>query len=163
MSIKLIQINHKNKKQAQDLTYLLNQYAQDPMGGGKALLKEVLENLADELAKLPHAGSVIAYVDDKPAGLVNFFEAFSTFACKPLINIHDIVVLKEFRGQGLSQMMLAKVEEIAKTKGCCKITLEVLSNNEVAKASYAKYGFKGYELDPKAGHAIFWEKELDFS
>ena len=32
---KLTQINHKNKKQAQDLTYLLNQYAQDPMGGGK--------------------------------------------------------------------------------------------------------------------------------
>ena len=60
-------------------------------------------------------------------------------------------------------MMLAKVEEIAKAKGCCKITLEVLSNNEVAKASYAKYGFKGYELDPKAGHAIFWQKELDIS
>jgi len=84
---------HKNKIQAQDLTYLLNQYAQDPMGGGKALPKEVLENLADELAKLPHAGSV-------------------------------------------------------------------LSNNEVAKVSYAKYGFKGYKLDPKAGHAIFWQKEL---
>ena len=97
-TIKLTQINHKNKKQAQDLTYLLNQYAQDPMGGGKALPKEVLENLADELAK---------------------------------------------------------VEEIAKAKGCCKITLEVLSNNEVAKASYSKYGFKGYELDPKVGHAIF--------
>ena len=157
---KLIQINYKNKKQAQELTYLLNQYSQDPIGGGKALPKEVLENLADELAQLPHAGSVIAYVDEEPAGLVNFFEAFSTFACKPLINIHDIVVLKEFRGQGLSQMMLAKVEEIAKTKGCCKITLEVLSNNEVAKASYTKYGFKGYDLDPKAGHAIFWQKEL---
>jgi len=34
-------------------------------------------------------------------------------------------VWKEFRGQGLSQMMLAKVEEIAKAKGCCKITFEV--------------------------------------
>jgi len=38
--------------------------------------------------------------------------------------------------QGISQMMLEKVEEIAKEKGCCKITLEVLSNNEVAKSSY---------------------------
>ena len=160
MKINITQINHKNKKQAQDLTYLLNQYAQDPMGGGKALSQEVLENIADELAKLPHAGSVITYVDDKPAGLLNFFEAFSTFACKPLINIHDIMVLEEFRGQGLSQMMLAKVEEIAKAKGCCKITLEVLSNNEVAKSSYSKYEFKGYELDPKAGYAIFWQKDL---
>ena len=35
MPINITKINHKNKKQAQDLTYLLNQYAQDPMGGGK--------------------------------------------------------------------------------------------------------------------------------
>ena len=62
--------------------------------------------------------------------------------------------------QGISQMMLAKVEEIAKEKGCFKITLEVLSKNEVAKSSYSKYGFKGYELDPKAGYAFFWQKQL---
>ena len=63
MSIKITQINHKNKKQAQDL-----------MGGGKALAKEVLENLADELVKLPHAGSVIAYVDYKPDSLIECWE-----------------------------------------------------------------------------------------
>ena len=111
-----------------------------------------------ELAKLPHAFSIIAYVDGKPAGLVNCFEAFSTFSCKPLVNIHDVIVIKEFRGHNLSQNMLAKVEEIAKSKGCCKLTLEVLSKNEAARSSYTKFGFSDYELDPKMGTAQFWQK-----
>jgi len=102
--------------------------------------------------------SIICYVDDKPAGLINSFEAFSTFKCQPLINIHDIVVVKEFRGLGISQLMLTKAEEKAKSKGCCKITLEVLEGNEIARNSYMKFGFEGYELDPKMGKALFWQK-----
>ena len=56
--------------------------------------------------------------------------------------------------------MLNKVEDIAISKGCCKITLEILSNNEAAKASYKKFGFISYELDPKAGVALFWQKKI---
>lgn len=76
----------------------------------------------------------------------------------PLINIHDVVVVDEFRGLGLSQKMLSKVEEIATSKGCCKITLEVLEGNNVAKRSYIKFDFSGYELDPVMGKAVFWQK-----
>jgi len=160
VTVEIISLDYPDIKQANDMAYLLNEYACDPMGGGKALSEELQDNIASELAKIPHAFSVIAYVEGKPAGLVNCFEAFSTFKCKPLINIHDVIVLEAFRGRGLSQKMLEKVEEIAREKKCCKITLEVLSKNEIAKASYEKYGFKGYELDPEAGYALFWQKEL---
>jgi ribosomal protein S18 acetylase RimI-like enzyme len=112
------------------------------------------------LSKLSYAFSIICYVNNKPAGLVNCFEAFSTFKCKPLINIHDVVVVNEFRGLGLSQPMLSKVEEIAKLKGCCKITLEVLEGNKVAQKSYIKFGFAGYELDPIMGKALFWQRNV---
>ena len=37
---------------------------------------------------------------DKPVGLATTFEGFSTFAAKPLINIHDIAVLPDYRGRG---------------------------------------------------------------
>jgi len=77
-----------------------------------------------------------------------------------LINIHDVIVLNEYRGNGVSQNMLNKVEEIANSKGCCKITLEVLNNNEIAKSTYSKFGFSAYELNPKAGFALFWQKKL---
>ena len=139
---------------------LLDLYASDPMGGGKSLDEGVKNNLVRELSKLPHAFSFIAYVDEHPAGLINCFEGFSTFLCKPLINIHDIVVLDEYRGNGIAGMMLEKVEEIARSKGCCKLTLEVLSNNEAAKSAYQKFGFSDYQLDPQAGTALFWQKLL---
>jgi ribosomal protein S18 acetylase RimI-like enzyme len=160
MNIEVIRADYLNKQHQKEIPMLLDGYASDPMGGGKPLDDEVKNNLVKELSKLHHAFSVIAYADNHPAGLVNCFEAFSTFSCKPLINIHDFVVLKEYRGNGISQKMLDKVEEIARSKGCCKVTLEVLSNNELAKSAYRKFGFSGYELDPKAGTALFWQKSL---
>ena len=51
-------------------------------------------------------------------------------------------------------------KEIAISKGCCKITLEILSNNESAKAAYKKFGFSNYELDPRAGVGLFWQKRI---
>ncbi len=160
MNIETTKADYFNERHAKEIPMLLDRYASDPMGGGKPLSDNVKNNLVRELSKLPHAFSVIAYVDGQPAGLVNCFEAFSTFSCKPLINIHDVVVVNEYRGHSVSQKMLEKVEEIAKSKGCCKVTLEVLGNNEIAKAAYSKFGFSGYELDPKVGAALFWQKKL---
>lgn len=158
MNIEIIKADYLDSFHENDIKFLLNTYASDPMGGRKALTNDVKNNVVKELSKLPHAFSLLGYLDGVPISLATCFEAFSTFACKPLINIHDIFVLDKFRGNGISQQMLAKVETIAKSKGCCKITLEVLSNNEAAKSSYLKFGFTDYELDPDAGSALFWQK-----
>jgi ribosomal protein S18 acetylase RimI-like enzyme len=160
MKIEVLTLNYQNSQHAQDMLFLLNKYALDPMGGATALSQRVNDNLTTELAKRPHAFSVICYVDGKPAGLANCFEAFSTFKCKPLINIHDLVVSGEFRGLGISQKILQYVEDIAIQKGCCKVTLEVLEGNNIAKNAYLKFGFGGYQLDPQMGKALFWEKAL---
>jgi ribosomal protein S18 acetylase RimI-like enzyme len=158
MKIEVSIADYLDDQHSVDIGYLLNCYAEDPMGGGTSLPDHIKENLSAELSKVPSAFSVICYVDGEPAGLINCFEAFSTFKCKPLVNIHDVVVEKNFRGLGVSQLMLAKVEERAKEKGCCKVTLEVLESNKVAQNSYMKFGYDGYELDPKMGKALFWQK-----
>ena len=160
MALRIEAVDYTNPQQAQEFVYLLNEYALDPMGGGKPLSDFVTQNLALEMSKRDYAFSFICYVDDKPAGLINCIESFSSFACKPLVNIHDIVVLRDYRGLGISQKLLAKAEDVAREKGCCKLTLEVLSGNEVAKNAYRKHGFSGYELDPQKGSALFWQKNL---
>lgn len=139
---------------------LLNEYAQTEAGGGRELSKTVKQNLIPELIKRSHAFVVIAFIDDEPAGLAIGFEGFSTFACKPLLNIHDFVVSAKFRGRRLSYKLLAKVEELARERGCCKITLEVLEGNVIAQKAYRSFGFEGYELDPQMGKALFWQKKL---
>ena len=56
--------------------------------------------------------------------------------------------------------MLRKVQDIARERGCCKITLEVLEGNEVAQSSYRKFGFSDGQLDPAYGRMLFWNKYL---
>ncbi|MCP3849096.1 MAG: GNAT family N-acetyltransferase [Gammaproteobacteria bacterium] len=160
MNIEIIQADYTNEQHAQEIPMLLNAYACDPMGGGKPIEAEVKDNLVKELSQLSFAFSILAYIDGQAVGLVNCFQAFSTFSCKPLINIHDVFVLEKYRKYGVGKKMLNKVEEIATLKGCCKITLEVLSNNDTAKLAYRKFGFSSYELTPEAGTAIFWQKKI---
>ncbi|MBA2924402.1 GNAT family N-acetyltransferase [Pseudomonas sp. P7] len=158
--ILVLQASYTNPVHAEAIGRVLNHYAQDPMGGSHSLPADLLEQLPAELAKRPHAFSVLAFVGGVPAGLVNCFEGFSTFACRPLVNIHDVVVMNEFRGLGLSQKMLQKVEEIARQRGCCKITLEVLEGNAIAQSAYRKFGFDDSKFDPAHGRMLFWNKPL---
>jgi len=160
MNVEVVQADYDNERHARDISDLLNRYALDPMGGGEPLTEAVMATLASELAKRSHAFSVLCYVDGAPVGLINCFEGFSTFKCKPLINIHDVAVIDGFRGQGISQRMMDKVEEIARQRGCCKLTLEVLEGNKAAQRAYLRHGFSGYQLDPEMGNALFWEKHL---
>lgn len=160
MTVTVKQVDYQNPEQVATLINLLNMYAQDPMGGGEALSDYAKQHLADELKQRDFLFSLVAYVDGKPAGLANCIESFSTFACKPVINIHDMAVNPEFRGKGVSQTLLAAVEQAARDKGAAKVTLEVLTGNTVAINAYKKFGFNGYELDPEMGKAEFWEKKL---
>lgn len=160
MQVNIIQADYQNEEHGKDLVMLLNAYALDPMGGGEALASETQQNLVAALAKRDDFLTLLCYVDNKPAGILNCVEGFSTFKCKPLLNIHDCGVLKEFRGLGISQLLFKEAEKISRERGYCKLTLEVLEGNIVAQNAYKKLGFSGYELDEKTGKAMFWEKAL---
>lgn len=139
---------------------LLDHYARDPMGGGAALSSYARTNLARELAVLPSFHGALAWAGDEAVGLINCFAGFSTFAARPLLNIHDIVVRADRRGQGVGRALLEWAEARARELGCCKLTLEVLSNNTRALAAYERAGFAPYALDPAAGHALLLQKSL---
>ncbi|MEO0476057.1 MAG: GNAT family N-acetyltransferase [Planctomycetota bacterium] len=160
MPVEIIDADYRDPQHAEHLAALLDAYACDPMGGGMPLPDEVKQRLVQDLADRPDAFSTLAYVDGEPAGLINCFEGYSTFKAKPLINIHDVVVLPGFRGQRLAHRMLERVEAIARERGCCKLTLEVLTGNVVAQGVYKRFGFDGYELDAETGQAQFWQKPL---
>lgn len=161
MNLNIVNADYLDAKHEHDIQFLLNAYACDSMGGGAELEKEVLDNVVNALSLLPHAFSLIGYFENTPVALVNCFDSFSTFACKPLINIHDLFVIESYRGKGVAYKMLDKVEEIAIAKGCCKLTLEVLSKNEKAKSAYKKFGFSDYSLGTEAGTALFWQKNIN--
>ena len=158
--LQIKRVDYLNAQDAQALVLLLDAYAQDPMGGGEALQPENAARLCSDMAHIAGAASFIAWLEAKPVGLINCFEGYSTFKAKPLLNVHDIAVLSRHRGQGVGQALLKAAEDYARARGCCKLTLEVLSGNAQALSSYKRFGFAQYELDPAAGQAQFMQKWL---
>ncbi|MDQ0570751.1 GNAT superfamily N-acetyltransferase [Variovorax paradoxus] len=158
--IDVVLADYRNSGHAAALVDLLDAYARDPAGGGTPLEAAVCAGLPAALAARPQAFSVLAYDGAQPVGLINCIEGFSTFACQPLVNVHDVVVLASHRGRRVAQQMFARVEQEARARGACKLTLEVLSGNEPALRSYEREGFMNYQLDPAFGHAVFLQKKL---
>lgn len=159
MHISISRVDYSSSQQAHELTSLLNDYAQDPMGGNAALSAQALEDLCPQLALLDHAHSFICYVDNKPAGFINCFEGFSTFKAQKLLNIHDVYIDATYRGLGISKKLLKQAEQLAKELKCCKITLEVLAGNTIAQQAYSQFGFEAGSnaLSP----TYFWQKTLN--
>lgn len=154
------QADYGHPSDAAAVVALLDAYASDPAGGGEQLSDFVKTNLVRELAARPQAYSVLAFDGEQPVGLVNCIEGFSSFKCKPLVNVHDVAVLASHRGRGIAEAMLAEAERIAVERGAVKMTLEVLSGNVPAVKLYRRIGYEGYQLDPAMGTAQFFQKWL---
>jgi ribosomal protein S18 acetylase RimI-like enzyme len=146
--------------ESQAVVEVLNSYAAHTVGGGVPLSPEVRASLSTQLAKRPQALVLLAWLGGQAVGLVIAFEGFSTFACRPLINIHDLAVLPNFQCRGVGKALMAAVEAEAQRRGCCKLTLEVLEHNQHARKLYESVGFASYQLDPTTGRALFLEKKL---
>lgn len=166
-SLRIVRADYADRLHAAALVDLLDAYARDPMGGAAPLSEFARTHLVASMAARAQIFSVLALAAgeeagqlERPVGLVNCVEGFSTFACQPLVNIHDLVVLPEYRGQGVAERMLALVEQIAAERGACKMTLEVLAGNAAATRLYGRVGFESYQLDPALGDARFLQKWL---
>lgn len=159
-NLRIAAVDLKNGPISESWFELLDHYARDPMGGGTGLSEYAKAHLVEQLKNLPTFHGALAFDGDVAVGLINCFAGFSTFAAKPLLNIHDVVVRQDLRRQGIGQVLLAWAEGRARQLGCCKLTLEVLANNVGAMASYKRAGYAPYELDPAAGHALLMQKNL---
>ncbi len=156
----IVRADYRNAAHARAIIELLDEYASGPSGGGEPLADAVKAELIPALQRAPSALSLLAFAADEPIGLLNTFETLSTFRAKPLINIHDIAVTANWRRRGVGRALIKEIENVARERGCCKLTLEVLENNIDAQALYRELGFEGYQLQEDFGRALFWQKAL---
>jgi GNAT superfamily N-acetyltransferase len=145
----------------QDATLeLLNAFSMDAMGDGCPLSETARRDLIPGLRNHPTTLLFLAYSGAAPAGIAVCFLGFSTFAARPLVNVHDYFVLPAHRGAGIGRLLLAAVEQRAREIGCCTVTLEVQENNHRAKSIYAAAGFRQAVHLPEVGGALFLSKPL---
>ncbi|MDR0394118.1 MAG: GNAT family N-acetyltransferase [Tannerella sp.] len=134
---------------------LINAYIADEMGGGEPLTPPQQSRLAEALRRHPKSIVLLARIGEIRCGMLVAFENFSTFTVSPMINIHDVIVLKEYRGKHVGKRLLEAVSGIAKKRGCSRITLEVRKDNPVARHLYQSMGF-----DAPVPELDYWRKYL---
>jgi ribosomal protein S18 acetylase RimI-like enzyme len=159
-TVTVVEADLGRKDHQEAVLAMTDAYSRDAFGDGKPLDPGVRERLIPGLRSHPTTLVMLAFECDRAIGAATCFVGFSTFAAKPLINIHDLVVATGCRGRGVGRRLLEAVEQKARALGCCKITLEVLDRNERALGAYKAFGFAQYELQEGAGQAIFMTKAL---
>ena len=125
---------------------LLDAYARDPIGGGTPLGPDVRQQLVPALRRQPTVLVLLAFAERRAVGIAVCFFGFSTFQARPLLNIHDLAVLPEWRGRGVGRALLSAAEAQARRRGCCKLTLEVQDENRRARVLYERFGFADFVL-----------------
>jgi ribosomal protein S18 acetylase RimI-like enzyme len=139
---------------------LINAYARDPMGDGRDLPAAVRERLVPGLRQHPTSLVFLAFDEATAVGVAVCFVGFSTFAARPLINIHDLAVIADHRGRGIGRLLLARVEAKGHELGCCKLTLEVRDDNHRAQQLYQRFGFGDTPSEHGAVRNWFLQKRL---
>jgi ribosomal protein S18 acetylase RimI-like enzyme len=160
LSIEIREANLADEAHAAGLLAVLGDYASDEMGGGAALDPDVKRRLIPALREQPQALVLLAFSDAQVVGLATCFFGFSTFAARPLLNVHDLAVLSDFRGRGIGRALLAAAEERARARGCAKLTLEVREDNARARGLYHERGFRDFELAGASYRTLFLAKAL---
>lgn len=141
MSIEIREADFADAHDAQAIVEVLDSYASDPIGGGQPLTADVRARLVPALRDHPTSLVLLAFEGGRAVGIAVCFFGFSTFAASPLLNIHDLAVVPDCRGQGVGRALLSSAEARAAQRGCCKLTLEVQDNNRRARGLYASFGF----------------------
>jgi ribosomal protein S18 acetylase RimI-like enzyme len=145
MLVKFVYCDFTDETHREKFVMLINHYMADPMGGSNPLSPVGEVNLLNGFENHPASFAMFAVVNGEIAGMVTCFVNFSTFKAKYFLNIHDLIVLNEFRGWGIGRKLMERCIEIATERDYCKITLEVREDNLNAKELYANLGFKDTE------------------
>jgi GNAT superfamily N-acetyltransferase len=160
MRLRVARADLADAAHARAIVELIDCYACDPMGGGEPLGAAVRNALIPGLRQHPATLVFLAWDDGQPVGVAVCFSGFSTFAAKPLVNIHDLSVRPEWRGRGAGRALLRAVADWARTHGCCKLTLEVLDHNARGRHLYASEGFRPPDMGQPGEQMLFLAKTL---
>ncbi len=150
MKIDIREADFADPVHASGIVDVLDQYAADPAGGAEPLSADVRERVVPALQSHPSALVLLAFAAAQPVGIAVCFFGLSTFQARPLLNVHDLAVVPDFRGKGVGRSLLAEAQQRAIGRGCCKLTLEVQEDNARARSLYESFGFSDFVVGDSA-------------
>ena len=135
--MKIIQANTHNIDQLVDLfdAYRVWYRKESDKPSGKQFLLERMEQKE----------SVIYVCENDKGDLVGFtqlYPIFSSTRMKRMWLLNDLFVHPDFRGKGISKMLIRAAQDLAKNTGACAVLLETETTNDIGNKLYPSMGFE---------------------
>ncbi len=111
----------------------------EAVGEAEAFASTIADLRRDGFGPAPLYETLIAELDGRPIGLLTLFPTYSTYKGRPCLHVNDLYVAPEARGLGVARRLMARVCRLALERGCCRVELKVLENNE-ARDFYESIG-----------------------
>ncbi len=83
----------------------------------------------------------IVRVNDVASGFVQCYPLFTSVGMKRLWLLNDLFVRENFRGQGISKLLMNRCKQLAKETGAKGLMLETEKTNEIGNRLYPQEGF----------------------
>lgn len=87
-------------------------------------------------------------------GFAQLYPLFSSTRIRRLWLLNDLFIAPEFRGKGISILLIEAAKALCKETNSCGLALETAKSNIIGNALYPKTGF---HLDTEHNY-YFWEK-----
>jgi GNAT superfamily N-acetyltransferase len=107
--MKIVRADREDTHYQASLMEMAEAFSVDPFGANRPLSEPARAGLIDGLRAHPTTLVFLAFEDEVPIGMAICFRGFSTFAARPVVNIHDFFVSKNVRGRGVSRALLDAV------------------------------------------------------
>jgi aminoglycoside 3-N-acetyltransferase I len=101
----------------------------------------------------PHTYALIALWGDHPAGYAVAVRLPKADARRGFLFVDELLVLPQFRRQGVATGLLGHIEQLARTLGLAGVRLLARPENEAARGLYQRAGFQ-------ESASLFCEKRL---
>jgi GNAT superfamily N-acetyltransferase len=89
---------------------------------------------------IPSFGVLLAEIDGKTAGYCSYTWNYSIWLGSSYMNIDDVFVWENFRGQQVGEKLMFKAKEVCLDKGASRIKWEVERDNHGAIKFYERLG-----------------------
>lgn len=88
----------------------------------------------------------LAWEEGQAAGFVQLYPVFSSTRMKRLWLLNDLYIAPDFRGKGLSLLLIDRAKKLALETNACGVLLETEKSNDIGNQLYPRAGFVQNEV-----------------
>ena len=97
------------------------------------------------LQRIKNGESIIYACENEVGQIIGFtqlYPIFSSVRMKRMWLLNDLFVTPDFRGKGISKMLINQAKELCKKTNACGILLETETTNDIGNKLYPATGFE---------------------